>query len=63
MDIYLFMKLAGITTFTFLILTSIFGFFKFKIKNRFLIHKILALTTLLLGTLHFILFIYLNYFK
>ncbi|MCX7820572.1 MAG: hypothetical protein N2258_02735 [Brevinematales bacterium] len=63
MDIYTIIKLLGIITFLFLVLTFAFGFFKLKIKNRIFFHKIFAIVTLFLGFIHGLIVIYLTYFR
>ncbi len=63
MDIYIFMKLVGLIALIFLVLTFLFGFFKFKIKNRFLIHKIFGIITLILGIVHGIIVFYLTFLR
>lgn len=63
MDIYTLIKILGILAFVFLTLTFLLGFFKFKIKNRILLHKIGAFITLILGFIHGIIVIYLSYFR
>jgi len=62
MKLYDLLKILGILSFIFLLLTFIFGFFKLKIKNRIVFHKWLAIITLVLAFLHAILVVYLTYF-
>ncbi len=63
MDVYSIIKLIGIISFIFLVLTFILGFFKLRIKNRILLHKICAFITLIFGILHGVIVIYFTFFR
>jgi hypothetical protein len=59
MELYLLIKPIGIITYTLLSLTVLIGLFKkrIKFKAKFLIHKWLGISALVMATFHFALII------